>query len=476
MSLVMGQKILLDIKKKGENFRYSSRQINLSYQKVLRVPLKNILSAFFILFFIVSFVLNSALAPTNRGVLAAQSVNSAEERKNLEAQLAQLEAQMNEYEKKIGEYKKQGNSLQSEIKKLNDKISRLGLQIKAVNITLQKLDKDLVHTQSQIVSTEDKISIKKKIISQLLQEMYQKGKENIATVLLANNKISDAFNELSHLNSTQDKLRVAVNELSGLRNDLMDQKEQLALEKNDALVLKNYQEEQKSSIQKTKTEKDDLLKTTKGKESEYKKILAETQKTAAQIRNRLFELIGGGELKFEDAYKFAKFAETKTNVRAALVLAVLDRESALGKNVGKCNYKDAMHPTRDIPVFLQITKELDLNPETTAVSCPITRDGAYGGAMGPAQFLPSTWTKYRDQVASLTGDNPPSPWKNIDAFMATALFLKNAGADAGTINAERMAAAKYYAGSRWKNYLWSYGEKAVARAREFQQDINTLNA
>ncbi len=472
----MRQKILRDIKKEGSSYYNHPRQINLNYQKVIRVPLKNILSVFFVLFFIASFVLNSVLAPTSGGVMAAQSANNSEERKALEAQLAQLESQMNEYEKKIGEYKKQGNSLQSEIKKLNDKIAKLSLQIKAVTLTLRKLDKDLVQTQSQITSTEDKMTVKKKIISLLLQEMYQKNNENIATVILANNKISDAFNEISHLNSTQERLGAAVQELNSLRGELMDQKEQLALKKNDALVLKSYQEEQKNSIQKTKEEKNNLLTVTKGKESEYKKILAETQKTAAQIRSRIFELIGGGELKFEDAYKFAKFAESKTGVRAALVLAVLDRESAMGKNVGKCNYKDAMHPTRDIPIFLAITKALDLNPDTTMVSCPISRDGAYGGAMGPAQFLPSTWTKYSDQIASFTGDNPPSPWKNIDAFLATALFLKNAGADAGSFNAERIAAAKYYAGARWRNYLWSYGEKAVTKANEFQQDINTLNA
>ncbi len=472
----MKPKKTLDIRSRDRSFEGASyKVVNLQYQKSVRIPLKFFAYFFVVLIFAASFIFNSVFAPTNGDVFAAQNV-SAEERKALENQLAELEKQMDEYENKISEYKKQGNTLQSEIKKMNDKIAKINLQIKAITLTLQKINRELDETQTQIVTTESKIDSKKKIIAKILQDIYEQEDQGAITLLLAHNQISDFFNEVSRLSSIQDRLRINVEELSGLHMQLSDQKESLALEKVDVVSLKAYQEAQAQTAKKTKEEKDNLLKVTKGKESEYKKVLAETQKTATQIRNRLFELIGGGALKFEEAYKYAKFAESKTGVRAALILAVLDRESALGRNVGQCYYKDAMHPTRDIPIFLEIMKELGLNPDTMKVSCPIVSDGAYGGAIGPAQFLPSTWEKYKDQIAAMTGNNPPSPWRNEDAFMATALYLKGAGADGGSISAERAAAAKDYAGTRWRNYLWTYGERVISRAQQFQQDINTLNA
>jgi membrane-bound lytic murein transglycosylase B len=40
--------------------------------------------------------------------------------------------------------------------------------------------------------------------------------------------------------------------------------------------------------------------------------------------------------------------------------------------------------------FEKIMADLGINPSKQKVSCPITSDGSYGGAMGPAQFMPNT--------------------------------------------------------------------------------------
>lgn len=475
----MKPRLLIDIKRHKSAFSQVSRRINLSYRPTKRLPLKLFVSSLTVLFFLAFYIFNLAVAPTNNDAQAAQS--ASEERKALEAQLAQLEKEMDEYETKISQYQKQGKSLQSEINTLNSKVAKINAQIKAININLQKLDKEINLTELKIDDTKSKIKTKKEMVAEVMQEIFQQERQGMLVVFLSSPQFSDFFGKLNNLSNLEEKLRISLEEFVDLNNQLIDQKDNLALEKSDVIELKDFQDKQKKLAQQIKAEKDNLLKITKGKESEYQKVLAETQKTAAQIRSRLFEMIGGGAMKFEDAYKFAKAAEAATGVRAALILAVLDKESALGKNVGKCSYKTAMAPgppksrRDDITPFLQITGELGLNPETTLVSCPISIDGAYGGAMGPSQFIPTTWMLYKDQVAQLTGNNPPSPWRNGDAFMATALYLKDAGAG-GTISSERIAAARYYGGGNYKKYLYTYGDKVVSKAQQFQQDINVLNS
>jgi len=464
--------LIIDIHKK-----YSTR-LNLNSQRVISIPVKFLLTVFFIPLIILFFVFGSVTAPTSNGVVAAQ--NNDEQRKALESQLAELENQISQYETTIKQYKTQGKTLQGEIKRLETQIAKLSLQIKAISLTLSKLDTEINSTQAQINRIESDINFNKKNLSQTLQTLYENDNKSLVEILFTNPKLSDFFTDLNNLLAVQDNLRLVIIKIAEAHQKLIDQKEVLALGRADAAALKAYQDSQKTSIQKTQTEKGNLLKTTKGKESEYQKLLTETKKTTAEIRKQIFKFLGGGELEFGDAYQLAKMAEKATGVRAALILAVLDRESALGKNVGQCDYKTAMHPTRDIPIFLEIIKELgfekNLESGIIKVSCA-NADGAYGGAMGPAQFIPSTWAVYSDKISQLTGNDPASPWNNADAFMATALYLKDAGAGAGASLAnERKAAAKYYAGSRWSNYLWTYGARVIAQAQEFEEDIVILSS
>ncbi len=405
---------------------------------------------------------------------------SSPEREALERQLAELEGQIAQHEATVNEYKKQGATLKGEVNSLNSKISKLNLQIKAITLNLSKLDQEISVNKTEIVSAEDRLATNKSALAKLIRRLNEDENSGLVEVMLKNPRLSDFFGNLNNILAVKDSLSVTVAKVTELRSELLDQKEALANKRKEAAALKAYQDSQKLSVSKTKQEKDALLKQTKGQESKFQALLLETRKSAAQIRSRIFEFLGGGEMSFDEAYQFAKFAEQATGIRSAFILAILDKESALGQNVGKCGYKTAMHPTRDVPLFLALTASLSINPDTITVSCA-NRDGAYGGAMGPSQFIPSTWNLYKDRVAEITGHNPASPWNNGDAFVGTALYLKDAirGCESiysKQIDRERCAAAKYYAGGRWRSHLWGYGDRVATKAQQFQQDIDLINS
>lgn len=409
------------------------------------------------------------------GAGTALAAPTAEEREGLERQLLELESQIADYEANLSKLKLEGKTLQSEVDRLNAKIAQANLKIKALNLQLVNLDREIEVKRGEITVTEGKIGLNRDALTKTLQKMYETGNTSLVEVLLRNPQLSDFFGDFNNFLDIQDNLIVTIERIKALREGLVEEKEVLALKRSDAAALKAYQDAQRKSIQGTKEEKATLLTVTKGKEATYKKILQETKKTAAQIRSQIFRLLGGGELTFEAAYQFAKLAEGATGVRAALILAVLDRESKLGENVGRCGYETAMHPRRDIPVFLNLMARLGLDPKVMLVSCP-NRDGIYGGAMGPAQFIPSTWALYEEKISTITSNRPPSPWNHADAFTGTALFLADAGAANATPAKEQEAAARYYAGTRWRTHYWGYGAWVVKRAEGFQDDIDILNS
>jgi peptidoglycan hydrolase CwlO-like protein len=426
------------------------------------------------------------------------------QREYLENKLEDLEIEMAEQQEIINQYKTEGRTLQNEIYSINAQTNKINLQIEAVNVSLQKLNSEIYETQGQINRTQNNIESHKKALASALQTLYETDNQTLIAILLQNSKISDFFNNINEILLVQDNINHSLSKIVNLRQKLIEEKEKLGMEKSDEENLKTIRESRKQELQYTKSYKANLLEQTQNEESKYQEILEETRQTAAEIRSRIFQLIGGGELTFEKAYELAKLAEGGTGVKASLTLAILSRESLLGKNVGQCSYETAMHPDRDIPVFKAIIKKLGLegNSMITKVSCP-NAHGAYGGAMGPAQFIPSTWAIYggyeknggvweynssKDQIGSITGSKPSNPWSNQDAFVATAVYIKELMETSSCVNyaeenkhilpyetlLNRCAAAKYYAGSRWWTYRFWYGDAVVEKAKELEKDIQIL--
>lgn len=422
-------------------------------------------------------------------------VFAQEECQNIEEcneMLAQLEQRIAEYEKNIEKTEKEKKTLQNQIYLLKQKIEKLNLQIKQSNVMIRDISLQIKDTETSIEKTSQKIKEKKKQLVEMLRVIYEMDKKSLLEILLTEETLSSFFDNLMYLETLNSKSQELLGVVKNLKTTLEDQKLVLDKEKENLERILKMQNLQKQESEKTKKETEQLSKLT---EAQYQKLLAEKreiEKKAAEIRARIFELIGVPQAPtFGEAYELAKWVENITGVRPAFLLAVLTQESNIGKNVGQCYLKDpqtgegirittgekvknVMKPSRDIQPFLQITQELGRDPFNTPVSCPIPSVGGYGGAMGPAQFIPSTWLKYKERISQITG-KIADPWNIKDAFLAAALYLADYGAAKKTFEAEWKAAMIYFSGSTNTRYRF-YGDSVMAIAKGYEEDIKTLES
>ena len=423
------------------------------------------------------------------------------------ARKAELETQLREYEKQIEEYQslvqgkqKERTSLERDIAILNAKISSAKIAIRARNLEIEKLTLEINQRSNNISRLEGESAKTQAVITDFLQRINETDKLSPFELALVYKDVSRFFDEMESMSKLQDSLYESLIRFADLKESEETAREDLREKKEEAVELRAIQELQRKQLAADEQEKQRILKITKGEEKKYQLIVQEKQKNAAEIRTQIFKLFGGGELSFGEAYDLAKVAEKATGLRAAFILAVLTQESALdgviGANVGRCFYNTQRSNASGTVLkndqknsFFSITKSLGLNPDTMPVSCPITAHGSYGGAMGPAQFMPNTWLLYEDDIKNITKNNPPNPWNNADAFVATALYLKNSSDSSSCKNyarenqkilpyqflLERCAAAQYYAGGKWFKFRFAYGDPVVERADKFQRDINVLS-
>lgn len=419
------------------------------------------------------------------GFLAFANPSPLEERKALEEELAKLEEEIAQYEKDITKTRQEKQTLQNQMDILKKTITKLNLQISQTNTNIKKITYDITDTEESINQTTLKIEDSKIKLAYNLQLIHEADQKSLVEVLLSEEKISKFFDTLLALEILNAKSQELLKGIKNLKLSLENQKQVLDGEKTDLEKMAQIKTLQKKESEETQKQKDYYLKLT---EAEYQKQLTKktaAEKKVAEIRARIFELIGVPKAPtFGEALDIAKYVEGITGVRPAFLLAVMTQESNIGKNVGQCYLKNpstgegiivnsektvsgVMKPSRDIPHFLEITQELGRDPYNTPVSCPMSF--GWGGAMGPAQFIPSTWVLYRDKVQAVTG-KAADPWSIKDAFLAAGFYLADYGAANQTYNSEWKAAMIYFSGSTNSKYRF-YGDSVMGIVSRYEGDI-----
>jgi len=373
--------------------------------------------------------------------------------------------QSDKYQSEISRIAQKKRSLENEINKLNKEIKSLNYKIYKNSLIIKDLNLQINDTNESIRKTNIKIKEIKERISSLLRLRYEADKRSVLEIFLRRENLSDFFSDIMALELLNRETQKLLVDIKALKESLEKQNESMLSEKERLEQTQILVKLQRSKSENIKKNKDNLLKATKGKEALYQKYLSETEKKAQKIRKKIFELVqvaGGEKLTLEQAYKLALEVESITGIRPAFLLGLLKVESDIGNNVGQCNCGEASfcrHPEiswqkvmkkRQWPYFLQITRELGLNPTVTPVSCSVNGGKVqWGGAMGPAQFMPETWIKlgYKKRVEDITGIRPANPWKVKDAFLAAALYLKDWGADSQRELKEIGAARAYLCGT-----------------------------
>ncbi len=392
----------------------------------------------------------------------------------------------------------QKNTLQNQVTLLKQKITGLQAQINQGTLMVKGLNSQISDTQVSITKTDSQIQDSQNQIADILKSVYEEDQKPSFQILLEGN-ISDFFSNLVYLESLNDQISTLLQSTQNLQAYLNNQQQRMSTEKNQLQTTIQTQTLQKQQNEANKTQQQNDLNLTEAQYQQQVQDKASADQKAAAIKARIFDLLGVSNAPtFGQAYTIAKYVEGVTGVPAAFTLAVLTQESNLGKNVGQCYLKNTttgdgvkiktgaespktMSPA-NIPIFLNLISQinqaegLNRDPLQTPVSCVIYYNGSpygWGGAMGPAQFIPSTWQLYSAKVTAVTG-KVADPFNINDAFLANGLYLKALGAAAGTQNAEFNAAMKYYCGNSCTSYDKFYGNSVVNIANGYVADIQAI--
>lgn len=439
---------------------------------------------FFIGFFLFLGNLNFIEAESNQ----SGSANFSKEdlKKFYQEKINFLEQGIEDLRQKIADEQTKEQLTLNDLKENDLGVQKLNLEIEELNYEISFLEGSISDKQSDIENLTNRMSLEKRLINQLLQSLYEtKNNFSILKAFFLGTTFSNIFNSFTSLQLIQSKIITKISSLKDLKVQAEQNVEDLRTKKEDLNQLKALNFIQQRELSLKEANKERILFEIQAAQQSYVNTILITKKDINKIKEQLYILEGlGVQLSFEDAYNYAKVAENKTGVRSAFLLALLKKESEWGGNIGKGNWQEDLYncylslgkidrANNEKGAFLKIVNDLGLDPSTV----PVSKAPSYGcgGALGPAQFLPTIWLEYRDAVTHITGKSSSSPFIFSDAIIAAALKIKDLGGANLNKKSEWNAAQKYFAGSRWQNSkYYFYGDSVMELTNYYQGEINVL--
>lgn len=208
-----------------------------------------------------------------------------ERNRNIEA----LNKEIKEYSELVDKTGQQAQTLQTKIRQLeaNAKAINLDIQkttqkINVANLTIQKLGLNIEESENKIKTLQDGIE-------KSVRDVYMSEGTTLVETLLADRNISDFLfhvdNQLS-FNSSVQKLIVQVRQE---KQKVETSKFATESQKKSLVSLQTELSGKKKAVDYTKSEQNQILKTTKNQEKTYQKILSDKQALKAAFEKEVFE-------------------------------------------------------------------------------------------------------------------------------------------------------------------------------------------
>jgi len=370
--------------------------------------------------------------------------------KNAQKEIKDLNKKKEKKLKIKNQYVQEANVIKSHINNLDGNIN-------SVQKNINRTENELNALENNIRNKEEDISINKKRLAVIFRKINRQNIELSLITLDSNKGLKEYIRSKDSIEGLQKKVFARLNKIKEGKRELEKKKE----EEDQA---RQRLASQRSALEIAKNKKQLVLGVKNQKIQEKDKEIQKIERKINALRSALSSFLGKS-FNFKDIVSAVKFASKKTGVRKEFLMAMLDKETDLGRFTGGCTYKNTRVSSANKIAFKKICKELGYNYKKKKISCALSY--GYGGAMGVAQFMPTTWNGYKSVISKHTGHNPPDPWSLTDGVMGMAEKLKRAGASRKS--KEHYAAKVYYCGGprsrHWKTHCERYADTVISWAK-----------
>lgn len=211
--------------------------------------------------------------------------SATETKESLNSKISDISKQIEALDREISQYQNQITATSAEARTLADLIKELNLTRSKLLKEEQQTEKKIKLTNNTISDLEENIGEKNQaikttqtVLKKSLYQLYQNDQTSIIELMLINKGLKDMSRDYQDRLALSKQINSFIDTTIEVKKSLEETKDKKEIEHQNLSSLKNKLVQEKKAVDIVKTEKDKVLKETKNKEEEYKKILEQRKK------------------------------------------------------------------------------------------------------------------------------------------------------------------------------------------------------
>ncbi|HAR99700.1 MAG: Membrane protein [Candidatus Moranbacteria bacterium GW2011_GWC2_37_73] len=208
-----------------------------------------------------------------------------EAQEETQEKIEELEKRADVYREIIDIKKKQGETLNNQLAITDTSIQQVQAQIEVSKQQIDDYNSQITRIEAQIKEKSETILSQKEMLANLMQAYYEVNLASPIVSYLTSGNIASFIVEKDRLSQTGDKIKDLVVSVKEIRDDLEVQSKELDKKKGEFVVTKEKLQNQGSTLESAKKQKETLLAQTKGEEARYAQLLERVEQQKQDLLN-----------------------------------------------------------------------------------------------------------------------------------------------------------------------------------------------
>ncbi|MEK7125848.1 MAG: peptidoglycan DD-metalloendopeptidase family protein [Patescibacteria group bacterium] len=211
----------------------------------------------------------------------------------LKAQRDAIEALQNKvkaYEDKVRAKRNEALNIKNQLEEIGDNIEKTETELEIKQRQITEVNLGIKEAEKRIDDKLKEMNTEQERLGEFVRILYQKGEKSYLEIILANDALSEYFDQMQYLETVQGDLAVVVKKIKAVKEKMEADKLALQEQHKSLETLSEQLDEKKETLAEKATIKNVLLETTQADEAKFQILLKEVRSEQAKINGDIVAL------------------------------------------------------------------------------------------------------------------------------------------------------------------------------------------